>query len=92
TAFVWLARLNNPYSLPALNDLLKIEKREVVRASLLTALEQLGEDISSYLSQKTLLAEAEKGLKAKPPARLAWFNYEAIPALTWENKKADDPA
>ncbi|WP_109420386.1 DUF4132 domain-containing protein [Proteus terrae] len=92
TAIEWLARLNNPDSLPALNALLKKEKREVVRASLLTALEQLGEDISSYLSPKTLLAEAEKGLKAKAPASLAWFNFEAIPALTWENKKAVDPA
>nr|WP_306423601.1 DUF4132 domain-containing protein [Proteus terrae] len=92
TAIEWLARLNKPDSLPALNALLKKEKREVVRASLLTALEQLGEDISSYLSPKTLLAEAEKGLKAKAPASLAWFNFEAIPALTWENKKAVDPA
>ncbi|MCP6379968.1 HEAT repeat domain-containing protein, partial [Klebsiella pneumoniae] len=48
TAIEWLARLKNPESLPALNALLKKEKREVVRASLLTALEQLGEDISSY--------------------------------------------
>lgn len=92
TAIEWLARLKNPESLPALNALLKKEKREVVRASLLTALEQLGEDISSYLSPKTLLAEAEKGLKAKAPASLAWFNFDAIPALTWENKKAVDPA
>lgn len=92
TAIEWLARLNNPESLPALNALLKKEKREVVRASLLTALEQLGEDISSYLSPKTLLAEAEKGLKAKAPASLAWFNFDAIPALTWQNKKAVDPA
>ncbi|MEQ4925198.1 DUF4132 domain-containing protein [Proteus hauseri] len=92
TAIEWLARLNNPDSLPALNALLKKEKREIVRASLLTALEQLGVDISSYLSPKTLLAEAEKGLKAKAPASLAWFNFDAIPALTWQNKKTVDPA
>ncbi|HGN1705126.1 TPA: DUF4132 domain-containing protein [Providencia rettgeri] len=87
TVIEWLARLKKPDSLKPLYALLKKEKREVVRAALLTALEQFGEDISSYLSPKVLLAEAQKGLKAKPPASMAWFNLDTLPALTWQNNK-----
>ena len=90
TAIEWLARLKHPESLKPLYALLKTEKREVVRAALLTALEQFGEDISSYLSPKVLLAEAQKGLKAKAPASMSWLNLEAVPAMTWQNKKAVD--
>nr|WP_314265027.1 DUF4132 domain-containing protein [uncultured Moellerella sp.] len=91
TATEWLARLKNPESLPHLYTLLKKEKREIVRAALLTALEQLGEDISGYLSPKVLLDEAQKGLSGKAPSSLSWFNFEAIPALKWQNGKAVDP-
>ncbi|MDB9566586.1 DUF4132 domain-containing protein [Providencia rettgeri] len=87
TAIEWLARLNNPDSLKPLYALLKKEKREVVRAALLTALEQFGEDISGYLAPKVLLAEAQKGLKAKAPASMAWFNLDYLPVLTWQNNK-----
>lgn len=90
TAIEWLARLKHPDSLKPLYALLKKEKREIVRAALLTALEQFGEDISSYLSPKVLLAEAQKGLKAKAPASMSWFNLDTLPALTWQNNKPVD--
>ena len=91
TATEWLARLKNPESLPHLYTLLKKEKREIVRAALLTALENMGEDISSYLSPKVLLEEAQKGLSGKAPSSLSWFNFEAIPTLKWQNGKAVNP-
>ncbi|MDR2227383.1 MAG: DUF4132 domain-containing protein [Providencia sp.] len=90
TAIEWLARLKHPDSLKPLYALLKKEKREIVRAALLTALEQFGEDISSYLSPKVLLAEAQKGLKGKAPASMSWFNLDTLPALTWQNNKPVD--
>ncbi|MEQ5110430.1 DUF4132 domain-containing protein [Providencia vermicola] len=90
TAIEWLARLKHPDSLKPLYALLKKEKREIVRAALLTALEQFGEDISSYLSPKVLLAEAQKGLKGKAPASMSWFNLDSLPALTWQNNKPVD--
>lgn len=92
TAAEWLARLKQSSSCKALNVALKKEKRETVRAALLTSLEALGEDISAYLSPKVLLEEAEKGLKAKTPASFAWFDFSLIPAVTWQNGKAVDPA
>ncbi|MBP6123413.1 MULTISPECIES: DUF4132 domain-containing protein [Providencia] len=90
TAIEWLVRLKHPESLKPLYALLIKEKREVVRAALLTALEQLGEDISAYLSPKVLLTEAQKGLKAKAPTSMAWLNLDTIPTLTWQNKKPVD--
>ncbi|TCM61808.1 HEAT repeat protein [Acinetobacter calcoaceticus] len=90
TAIEWLARLQHPDAVPALNALLKTEKKEIVRAALLTALEQLGQDISPYLSAAVLLKEAEKGLKTKLSASLTWFDFSNLPALTWQSGKAVD--
>lgn len=83
TAAVWVQRLGDPESLPALRTALAKEKREVVRAALLSALEALGEDISEHLSPERLLAEASKGLKAKPPASMSWFPYAGLPQVAW---------
>ncbi|GKW11572.1 hypothetical protein PEC301899_18540 [Pectobacterium carotovorum subsp. carotovorum] len=90
TTIEWLARIKNKDSIAPLYALLKKEKRETVRAALLAALEQFGEDISPYLSEKVLHEEALKGLKANPPASMSWFDYSAIPPLKWENGKVVD--
>ncbi|MBQ4777861.1 DUF4132 domain-containing protein [Pectobacterium versatile] len=90
TTIEWLARIKHKDSIAPLYALLKKEKRETVRAALLAALEQFGEDISPYLSEKVLRDEALKGLKASPPASMSWFDYNAIPPLKWENGKAVD--
>lgn len=90
TTIEWLARIRNKDSIAPLYALLKKEKRETVRAALLAALEQFGEDISPYLSEKILREEALKGLKTNPPASMSWFDYNTIPPLTWENGKAVD--
>ncbi|AOR62972.1 DUF4132 domain-containing protein [Pectobacterium wasabiae] len=90
TTIEWLARIKNKDSIAPLYALLKKEKRETVRAALLAALEQFGEDISPYLSEKILREEALKGLKANPPASMSWFDYSVIPPLKWENGKAVD--
>ncbi len=37
------------------------------------------------------LAEAKKGLKAKPPAGLAWFSLDAWPACKWLDGSAVEP-
>ncbi|WP_224653762.1 DUF4132 domain-containing protein [Pectobacterium versatile] len=90
TTIEWLARIKHKDSIAPLYALLKKEKRETVRAALLAALEQFGEDISSYLSEKILREEALKGLKTSPPASMSWFDYNAIPSLKWENGKIVD--
>lgn len=87
----WLAELQYTEALPALTKALEKESRETVRAAFLTALEGLGEDISPRLAPAILLAEAKKGLKAKPPAGLAWFALDALPAAHWADGTAVEP-
>ncbi|AYM98401.1 DUF4132 domain-containing protein [Acidovorax sp. 1608163] len=87
----WLADLKHTAAVPALTQALDKESRETVRAALLTALEALGEDIAPRLAPALLLAEAKKGLKAKPPAGLAWFAMEGLPAARWADGSAVEP-
>lgn len=87
----WLAELKYTDAVPALTKALEKESRETVRAAFLTALEALGEDISPRLAPATLLAEAKKGLKAKPPAGLGWFALDALPAARWADGAAVEP-
>jgi hypothetical protein len=92
----WLARLGDraglaAVSLPALNAALDKETRETVSAELMTALEKLGQDLSPRLAPAILLKQARKGLKAKPPAGLAWFPFEQLPACAWQDGDAVDP-
>ncbi len=79
----WLMRLGDPAAVPALRAALSAERRETVRAVLLSALERVGDDIGPDLAPDALAAEAAKGLRAKPPAGLAWFPYEALPTVRW---------
>lgn len=79
----WLATLDYRDGIPALQAALAKETRETASATLMTALEQLGADISAQLAPATLLAQARKGLKGKPPASMAWLNLDTLPACTW---------
>jgi hypothetical protein len=87
----WLAQLGQKSSIKALNEALQKEKRETVQASLLIALEKIGEDISQQLTTKKLLADAQKGLKGKKPTDFDWFDVTLIPSLTWQNGEDVDP-
>ena len=79
----WLVTLDYRAGVPALRTALEKESRETASAAMMTALEQLGEDISSHLAPATLLRQAHKGLKGKPPTSMAWLNLDAAPACTW---------
>lgn len=87
----WLVELQYKPAIEALDKALAKESRETVRAAFLTALEALGDDISPRLAPAILLAEARKGLKARPPAGLAWFSFEALPACRWADGQAVEP-
>lgn len=85
TAVEWLARLQHKDAIQPLYALLKKEKKEIVIAAILTALEQLGEDISNYLTEEHLLKDAEKGLSAKCSASFTWFDLDSVPEVKWKN-------
>ncbi|MFC4160659.1 DUF4132 domain-containing protein [Chitinimonas lacunae] len=79
----WLAELGDRSVVEPLLAVLRKESREAPRAAMLTALERLGVDISPFIAPELLLGEAVKGLKAKLPAGLAWFPFDALPPLKW---------
>lgn len=81
----WLARIDYRPAVPALVAALDKETRETVSAELMTALEKLGEDITQRLAPEALLKQARKGLKARPPAGLAWLNLDQLPACAWRH-------
>ncbi|MCL2594019.1 MAG: DUF4132 domain-containing protein [Promicromonosporaceae bacterium] len=87
----WLAAQDDPVAIAPLRAALRQEKRDPVRAALLTALETLGDDISGDLAPNVLTAEAIKGLKAAPPASFSWFPLDAIPAARWADGSLVDP-
>ncbi|MFT4295966.1 MAG: DUF4132 domain-containing protein [Micropruina sp.] len=86
----WLAKAGETGSVPALRTALAKEKREVPRAAMLNALRDLGDDISADLAPEKLLAEAKKGLRAKLPATLDWFDFDRLPALRWADGTGAD--
>ncbi len=87
----WLAKTADPAAVPALRAALAKEKREVPRAAMLNALRDLGDDISADLAPDKLLAEAKKGLRAKLPATLDWFEFVQLPTLRWTDGAEVDP-
>ncbi|MEU4386728.1 DUF4132 domain-containing protein [Promicromonospora sp. NPDC023805] len=91
SAAAWLARIGDPAAVPALRAALKKERREAARATLLSALETLGDDITADLAPAVLEAEATKGLKSKLPASLDWFPFEQLPEVRWAGS-AGEPA
>lgn len=79
----WLGMLGQRDAVPALHQALRKERREVVRAALMSALERLGENLAPLLAPGILLAEAVKGLQGKSPAGLSWFAFEKLPPCAW---------
>lgn len=92
SAAEWLQSIGDPAVIPTLEVALHKERREVVRAALLSALESLGAPIDAYLTPEMLAKEAVTGLKAKRPAALAWFNVDELPAVRWANGDAVEPS
>lgn len=88
----WLGRLGKSTSVAPLKAALAKESRELVRATMIGALEQIGEDIRELLHPDILKKEALKGLKKKMPKGLAWFPLDSLPALKWMDGGPVDPA
>ena len=79
----WLGMLGQRDVAPALQQALRKERREVVRAALMSALERLGADLAPLLAPDILLAEAVKGLQGKTPPGLSWLAFEKLPPCAW---------
>ncbi|NVD73677.1 DUF4132 domain-containing protein [Duganella sp. BJB1802] len=87
----WLATLDYRAGVPALRTALEKESRETASAAIMTALEQLGDDISPYLAPATLLKQARKGLKGKAPSSISWLALDGAPACAWSDGTPVEP-
>ncbi len=89
-AAAWLGRIGAPGAVGPLKAALAKESREPVRATFLSALEALGEDISELLHPDLLLKEARTGLKKSMPKGLEWFPFDGMPGLKWRDGSSVD--
>lgn len=87
----WLAELADPTAVVALREALAAESSPGARAALLGALAACDEHAAELVPPRALEAEAERGLRRRPPASLAWFDFAALPALRWADGTAVDP-
>ncbi len=87
----WLAELADPAAVVALREALAAESSPGARAALLGALAACDEHAAELVPPRALEAEAERGLRRRPPASLAWFDADALPALRWADGTAVDP-
>ncbi len=97
----WLAQLavtelHRPFReqiIEALYSQLKKEKKEIVLASLLSALEALDQDVAEFFSPQKLLKDAQKGLKAKRSKQFEWFSFDSTNVqLTWHDGSEVNPS
>jgi len=83
----WIAARNYVKAIPTLKKRLKKEKSELTKAAILTALEALGENLSGFIGPKTLLEEAEAGLKKAKLDKLDWINLNHLPKLRYHSNQ-----
>jgi HEAT repeat protein len=81
-----LAELGDTSAVEPLKKALKKEKIEIVKGSLLQAIEQLGGDVDEFLGRRKQLLDAQKGLAKKRPKGMEWIPLATLPRVRW----ADD--
>jgi hypothetical protein len=86
----WLATIKDPAVFPELTKRVEKEKRDLVRAGLLSAIDASGGDTSKYLSPERLAAEATKVLRAKLPKSLDWLPFDLVPTVHWRGGEVAD--
>lgn len=83
----WLSARDCSKAVKPMKARLKKEKSELARAALLTALQDLGEDLSSFVGPAALVKEAEAGLKKAKLDKLDWLGLDHLPKLKWRSGK-----
>jgi hypothetical protein len=84
----WLSRLAVPNPIDIIKAALKSENNELVKDALMRSLEKLGASVDEFLDRAGLQAEAKAGLKKGIPDALAWFPFESLPVVRWEDTNA----
>ncbi|MES1212218.1 MAG: hypothetical protein ABUT11_01580, partial [Leifsonia sp.] len=84
-AIVWVHDIGGAWAIATLARHLDSEREPSLRARAIAALEALGEDIAAHLRPEVFEAEAEAGLRKKPPASAAWIPLHELPACVYRD-------
>jgi len=84
----WLADLKITAATKAIKTRLKKEKSDVAKASMLSALNRLGGDLTPYVGPAALLEDAERILKRAKFDKLDWLMGDALPRLNYADGKS----
>jgi len=90
-AALWLAERQARPCVPQIRAALKAEKNDKARASFLSALSALGDDIAPFVGEETLLEEAQRGLQKTGTKGLDWFPFHVLPAVRWASGESVSP-
>ena len=82
----FLAELADPEAAGPLKKAVTGEKQDVVKGTMLIALERCGGDMEEFLGRRKQLLDAKKVLEKKPPKGMEWLDLNRLPKVRW----ADD--
>lgn len=88
----WIRELGLDAAVPALEKAAKAEKQEAAKGALLETLIALGRSTAPFVDRKALARDAEKAWAKGAGKDLEWFDWEALPPVTWaDTAQAVDP-
>jgi hypothetical protein len=91
-AATWIRDLGLQAAVPALEKAAKAEKQEAAKGALLETLIALGRSTAPFVDRKALAKDAEKAWTRGAGKDLEWFDWEALPPVTWaDTAQAVDP-
>lgn len=91
-AAAWIRDLGLDAAVPALEKAAKAEKQEAAKGALLETLIALGRSTAPFVDRKALAKDAEKAWTKGAGKDLEWFDWEALPQVTWaDTAQAVDP-
>lgn len=89
----WLGRLGDQSAIGPLKKAFEKEKIELVKGSIMHALDALNANVDEFLDREKLLLEARSGLAKKRPKGMEWVPLDSLPQLHWaDTKEPVDPA
>jgi len=83
----WLSDLKCNNAIGAIETALAKESNDLVKGVMLDALQAFGQPVEQYIDRKKLLDDAHKSAAKEPPKELAWFLWDALPEVHWEDSK-----
>ncbi len=81
----WISRRGWTEFVPVIKNALKKEKKELVQAIFLSALDSLGEPMNEFFSKEQLIKAAENQKDISMPKDLNWLEINNLPQCKWND-------